>query len=615
VKPKLFAAAVILMYSLAAQAEALTDRWNLADLYPLTSAWVADAELLQRQMGDFAACKGHLGDSAANFRRCLDLRSAMEQRLARLEVFAGEQYAADTGDPGGLELRQRAELTDNRLSEATAFVDPEILAIGADRIAGFVAAEPALKVHAYPLAKTLRLAAHTLDGAGEQLLADTEMALGSAAATYSILTNADMPWPTVKLSTGQEVRLDAAAYTKYRESPDRGDRKKVMDAFFGTFKAFERSLGVTLYSQLKETTALSKVRHYPDSLSRSLDRNHVPAAVIDTLIAETNVGLPTLHRYFRLRAKILGVTDLQYHDIYPPLVHGGRRIPLDEAKATVLAAVKPLGADYVKALKAGFDGRWMDAYPRPNKQSGAHMAGHAYDVHPYVLMNYNDDYESMTTLAHEWGHALHSVLANKTQPFVTANYAIFVAEIASTFNEELLLREVLAKATSDDDRLLFLGSALEGLRATFFRQAMFAEFERRIHSEVDRGESLGGATFSKIYCEILDRHHGVAQGVMAISRTYCAEWAYIPHFYNAFYVYQYATSIAASSLFSDRVRAGEAGALERYLDLLKAGGSDDPHELVKRAGVDLASPAPYRSLVARMNLIMDQIEAILTRRG
>jgi oligoendopeptidase F len=256
----------------------------------------------------------------------------------------------------------------------------------------------------------------------------------------------------------------------------------------------------------------------------------------------------------------------------------------------------------------------MDAYPRPQKQSGAHMAGFAYDVHPYVLMNYNDDYESVTTLAHEWGHAMHTYLANRAQPFVTASYPIFIAEIASTFNEELLLDRVLKSAQSDDERLLYLGSALEGLRATFFRQAMFAEFERNVHARVDAGESLTGDALTKTYCELLKRYHGASQGVVAIDDAYCVEWAYIPHFYNAFYVYQYATSIAASSQLAQKVGAGEPGALERYLGLLRAGGSDYPYELVKAAGVDLATPEPYRALVARMNAIMDEIEAVLARR-
>ncbi|HEX9301626.1 MAG TPA: M3 family oligoendopeptidase, partial [Casimicrobiaceae bacterium] len=365
---------------------------------------------------------------------------------------------------------------------------------------------------------------------------------------------------------------------------------------------------------LKQHSVYAKVRKYPDSITRALDRNKIPVAVFDTLIRETNASMPTLYRYFRLRAKMLGVPQLHYYDIYPPLVHGDFKFPYAQGRQLVIDAVAPLGKEYVAALTNGLDSRWMDIYPRPKKQSGGHMAGYAYDVHPYVLMNYNDDYDSVTTVAHEFGHAMHTYLANRAQPFVTANYATFIAEIASTFNEQLLLQRVLRTAKNDDERLYYLGSALEQIRATFFRQAMFAEFERNIHARVDSGEPLTGDAFTKTYCDLLKRYHGVSEGVVAIDDAYCVEWAYIPHFYNGFYVYQYATSIAASALFAQQVGKNEPGALARYLDLLKAGGSDYPYELVKTAGVDLAMPAPYQALVARMNAIMDEIEAILARR-
>ena len=601
--------------SVTALADSPADRWNLAEIYPSVAAWNADADKLDAQMKEFGKCKGHLGDSAARLKQCLDLQADMTKRYYRMAAFSSEQLSEDTGSSAFLELDQKGDILGNRLSEAGAFVDPEILKIGKDRIAQFLKKEPALAIYRFSLDQVLRKAPHTLNDEGEALLAKFAQMDNAGSSAYSILTNADMPWPKLKLSTGEEITLDTSAYTKYREAANRDDRKKVMDTFFGAFKTYERTIGVNQYSQLKQATVYAKVRKYPDSITRALDRDNIPVAVFDTLIAQTNANLPTLHRYFRLRAKMLGVPQLHYYDIYPPLVHGDFKFPLPKGRAMVLDAVAPLGKDYVAALAYGFDNRWMDTYPRPQKQSGAHMDGYAYDVHPYVLMNYNNDYESVTTVAHEWGHAMHSYLANKAQPFVNSHYATFIAEIASTFNEELLLQQALKTATTDDERLFYLGSALEQLRGTFFRQAMFAEFERTIQSRVDKGEPLSGDAFTNVYCDILKRYHGAAEGVVAIDDAYCVEWAYVSHFEtHPFYVFQYATSIAASAQFAKLVGAGEPGALKRYLDLLKAGGSDDPYKLVKTAGVDLATPAPYQALVARMNAIMDEIEAILAKR-
>jgi oligoendopeptidase F len=596
-----------------ANAETPADRWNLSEIYPSLAAWNADADKVDAELNDLASCKGHLGESAARFKECLDLQADLTKRYYRLRTYSSEQVAEDTGNAASLELDQRADLLGNKVVEASAFVDPEILHIGKDHIAQFLHEEPLLSIYRFPLEKTLRMAAHTLNDEGEALIAKFGLMDDAGASAYTLLTNADIPWPKVKLSTGEEITLDASAYTKYRQLPNREDRKKVMDTFFGTFKTYERTIGVNLYSQLKQNSVYAKVRNYQDSITRSLDRNNVPVEVLDTLIAQTNANLATLYRYFRLRARMLGVAQLHYYDIYPPLVHSDLKLPYDVGRKLVLQAVAPLGKDYVDALTYGLNHRWMDTYPRPHKLSGAHMDSYAYDVHPYVLVNYNDDYESVSTVAHEWGHAMHSYFADKAQPFVTSNYPIFIAEIASTFNEELLLQRVLNTAKTDDERLYFLGFALENMRTTFFRQAMFAEFERTIHARVDKGEPLTGEELTNVYCDILKRYHGAGEGVVDIDNAYCTEWAYIPHFYNSFYVYQYATSIAASALFAKRVLAHEPGALTRYLDLLKAGDSGYPYDLVKKAGVDLATPAPYEALSARMNSIMDEIEAILAR--
>jgi oligoendopeptidase F len=599
----------------AAAEERVEDRWNLADLYATVPAWRDDAARLEAQLKEFAAsCRGHLGDSPQRFKQCLDLQADMNKRYARLAVYSGQLWADDTGASLGLELRQKTQVLGTQVSEAASFVNPEILKLGAQKVDALLAQERSLAIYRHVIDRILRAAPHTLDEQGEQIVATFGLATGAASSTYGVLANAELPWPTVKLSDGKEVKIDQSSYGTYRELANREDRKKVFDAFWGLWKEFERTFGVTFYESLKKDTAYAKVRRYPDSITRSLDANKVPVAVYDTLIAQTNANLPTLHRYFRLRARMLGVTDMRYYDIYPPLVASDRKYSIDQGKQLMLESAKPLGTPYVTAMAEGLKNRWMDVYPRPRKQSGAHMAGYAYDVHPYVLMNYTDNYQSVSTLVHEWGHAMHSYLANREQPWVTANYSIFTAEIASTFNEAMLLDHVLKSARNDDERMLYLGSELEKLRGTFFRQAMFAEFEREVHARVDKGESLTGQKLTQIYGDILRRYHGDKEGVVKIDDLYTIEWAWIPHFYSPFYVYQYATSLAASSQLANEVMRGTPGARERYLKLLSAGGSDYPYELVKAAGVDLATPAPYQAVVARMNSIMDEIEAILAKR-
>ena len=596
-----------------AAAESEAYRWNLNDLYASQAVWDQDAKRLADQLKPLSACSGKLAQPKS-FKACMDLSADVQKRLYRLYSFASQTHDADTGATLGLDLKQRAEVLGNKVEEATSFFSPEILKIGRARINAMVKADKSLAVYSHRLDDTLRTAAHTLDAKGEALIANFSRTTGAASSIYSTLSEADMPWPKVKLSDGTEVVIDQSAYTKYRALDNRADRKIVFDAFWAKWKEFERSFGVTFYEQMKKDSVAAKVRNYPGAITQALDGNQLPQAVYDTLLAQANANLPTLHRYFKLRAKMLGVTDMRYYDIYPPLISSTLTYPIEQSVQYMLASVKPLGDEYVKAMTLGTQSRWMDVYPRPKKRSGAYMNGSSYDVHPYLLLNHNDDYESLSTLAHEWGHAMHSYLAIKDQAFVNAEYPTFTAEIASTTNEVLLLDHMLKVAKTDDERLLYLGSQLENLRGTFFRQAQFAEFEQVTHAMVDKGESLTGEALTKIYGDILKRHHGDAQGVVKIDDLYAVEWAYIPHFYNRFYVFQYATSISAGNLFAAEILKGTPGARERYLNILRAGGSRYPYELVKAAGVDLASPAPYVALVANMNAIMDQIEAILAKR-
>ena len=605
----------ILALATTARAEPVADTWDLSRIYPDIAAWEADARRVEELGEKVAACAGHLGDSACRLRQCLDDYYEARRLLDRVSSYASMKYDENTKVPESQELDQRAGLLSTALAERTSFLAPEVLAIGKARIDGFLRQEPGLRRYRHNLDDILRLAPHTLGQEAEGVIASAGLVTSAPSDLYGILANADLPWPTIELSDGTRVRLDQSGYTRLRGDGDRALRKRVFETFWGKWREYERTFGLALYSQIKRDIFYARVRRYPSALAAALGRNKVPEQVYRTLLEQTNANLDTLHRYFRLRARMLGLDRIRYYDIYPPLVQGQPRVSIEDAKAHVLEAVKPLGPGYVEVMRKGFGDRWMDVYPRPGKRSGAYMNGGIYDLHPFVLMNFNDDYESLSTLAHEWGHALHSYLANRAQPYNLADYPIFLAEIASTFNEELLLEHMLDQARDDQERLFYLGSALEQLRGTFFRQAMFAEFELGIHEAVEAGQSLSGKRLDELYLDILRRYHGHDQGVAEIDDLYAVEWAYIPHFYYNFYVYQYATSIAASSLLARRVLDGEPGARERYLGVLEAGGSDYPYEILRKAGVDLASPEPYQALVARMNRIMDAIEEILARGG
>lgn len=607
--------AMLLAMSVAAPslAEDESDTWDLGHVYPSVEAWSEAKDAFEARLSQIDECQGHLGDSSGKLLECSEMLSDMFKEWARISSYASMASDADTRDADNQQRLTEVRIMGSQFGEKLSFLGPEIVAIGEETLRSYLDEQDGLEPYRLNILDTLRQAEHVLSPEAEQMMAATSLMRSAPQNTYRTLANADMPWPTITLYDGEEVRLDQSTYSKYRSADKREDRKAVFDAFWGKWKEFERTFGTTLAGQVNAHVFSHRQRNYPNSLAAALDNNNIPEAVYRTLVSETGLNLDTLHRYFRLRGRMLGIEDLAYYDIYPSLVETDKEFPLAVAKQVTLESSRPLGNAYVEVMANGFENRWMDAYPRPGKRSGAYMNGSVYDEHPYVLMNYNDDYESVSTLAHEWGHAMHSYLSNKNQPYPTARYATFTAEIASTFNEALLLEHMLKQAENDQERLFYLGSELENLRGTYFRQTMFAEFELAIHEAAEAGQALTGPTFTEIYGELLRRYHGHDEGVLTIDDLYTVEWAYIPHFYYNFYVYQYATSLAASSLLAEAVIQGRPGAVENYLNLLKAGGSDYPHELLKRAGVDMTTPEPYQAVFARMNAIMDQIEGILDR--
>ncbi len=600
----------MLLLSLVLQASA-QESWKLTDLYASPEAWEAEVVKLETELRGLEACKGQL---AKKLKPCVDLRFSLQQSVYRAETWASLGSDTDSRDDVWRGRAARASLLSSSYAEAASFFEPELVAMGEKKVATALKKDASLSPYSYYLRNTVRDAKHTLDPAREALLAAAGPIFQAPGSVYRVLSNAEIPWPTVSLH-GKEQRLDPAAYTLFRGDADRATRQEVFTRFFGTLSGFEDSLGTTLDATVQGHWLVARTRGYPSSVAAALASDHLPENLYSTLVSETRAQLPILHRYLKLRAKMLGITDPAYHDLYAPLVSGERTWTMEEAKALTIASAAPLGSAYTEGLKEGFAGGWMDPYPKQGKVSGAYMNGSAYGIHPFVLMNYNGDYESVTTLAHEWGHAIHSLLSMRAQPYPTADYSTFIAEIASTGAEALLVDHMLKNAKDDDERLFYLGSALESLRTTYFRQAQFAEFELAIHQKVEGGEALTGGELSAMYLDVLNRTYGVEQGVTRVDPALAIEWAYIPHFYYNFYVYQYATSIAASSLLAEDVLANKPGAQERYLGLLRSGGSDDPYVLLKTAGVDMASPAPYQAIGRRMERLMGEVEEILKRQG
>jgi oligoendopeptidase F len=588
--------------------------WDLTDLYPTTADWDRAREEVLAELESIEARKGTLGDSADSLYQAYRQVSDTLKKAGRVFVYASLNADEDLQVTATQERRQLASIAFSRLNEATAWMQPELIAIGREVIESYINEDERLAPFAFQLDNSLRNAPHTLGPEAEQTLSYLSQSLGAPSNTYSLLANSDIPWPTITTSDGDEVRMDSQGYGRVRSSADREDRKQAFDTFWGKWLEYRNSVGIILNNHIQTQVGLAKARNYDGVLHRELHQDNIPPAVYRTLVAEVNKSLPTLHRYFNLRARMLGVEQMHYYDIYPPLVSLNKHFDIETSKAITLEAMAILGQDWVTMQKEAMDERWMHVYPQRGKRPGAYMAGFAYDVHPFLLLNHNDDYASLSTFAHEWGHAMHTLYARQEQPFETASYATFIAEIPST-SLELILQDYMTKnAESVDEKLFYLGHALEGMRGTFFRQTMFAEFELALYEAAERGEALSGERISAIYGEILKRYHGHDDGVVIIDDLYTNEWMFVPHFYRNMYVYQYATSkTAGTALYEKIVTEGELG-VENYKNLLRAGGSNYPYLLLVEAGVDMAKPEPYEAIVAKMNAIMDEMEALLAKR-
>ncbi len=590
-------------------------KWDLTPIYASDAEWDQKLEDFKTEMQKISDFKGTLGTSASSLLAYLNYSNDLMKEAYRLYLYASLKSDMDLRDQDNMARTKKVQEVFINFGQLASFVSPELAAIPDETIKKFLKEEPKLEIHRMALEDISRMKMHTLSDMEEALMAKTGMITGTAQSAFNVFSNAEMPWENMTLSNGEEIELNRTEFSVVRASANRADREKVTKIYWDNYLKFEGTYGEFLNGNVKVDVFNAKSRNYESSLEAALKPNNIPVEVYHSLVDNVNKNLPTFHRYLALKKRMLGVDTLKYSDIYAPTVKGVElKYTYAEAKELVLKALKPLGKEYVGVVEKAFDNRWIDVYPNTGKRSGAYSNGAAYDVHPYILLNYTDSYNEVSTLAHELGHTMHSYYSNKTQPFATADYATFVAEVASTFNE-VLLNDMMQKKLKDDDlKLSLLMNMLDGFKGTLFRQTQFAEFELKIHEMAEQGIPLTGQQFTKLYGDICRKYYGDDKGVCKVEDTIGIEWAAIPHFYMGFYVYQYSTSFVASQALAAKVLAGEKGAKERYMQFISSGGSDFPIEILKKAGVDMTTSEPFEEAIATMNSIMDQIEVILDKK-
>lgn len=592
-----------------------TYKWNLSDLYATDEAWRAEKEKIQQKMQEVTRYQGKLTQSAATLLEALSFNSTLIKDMVRLSSYASMKSDQDTRVTKYAGMKQEMQQLFAEYGALTSFMEPELLTLQEEQLNRFFTQEKELTTYKFYLTDLLRKRAHRGSEEVEKVLAYSSLMSGNAANIFSTFSNAEFPHAEIDLN-GERIKLTPANFALYRASEDRDVRSKVFETYFRKLNEFQRTFGAQLYGNINAALFTTKARKYESTLQRALDDGNIPTAVFHNLIKNVNGNLETFHRYLNLRKRMMGLDTLHYYDLYAPLVEKvDLAYTVEEAVENILKSLKPLGTDYINVSKKAFNERWIDMYPNEGKRSGAYSNGSAYDVHPYILMNYNGKYNDMSTLTHKLGHTMHSYLTNKKQHFANADYSIFVAEVASTLNEELLNDYMLQQIKDDKTRLSILGNYLEGAKGTLFRQTQFAEFESMIHDRVAKGEALTGEDFDQMYLELTRRYYGHDKNVCIVDDYIKSEWSYIPHFYYNFYVYQYATSFTASTALSEKVLRGTDEDRWRYLDFLSAGSTKYPVELLVDAGVDMNTSEPFDLTIAKINKVMAEMEAILTRMG
>ena len=581
--------------------------WNLKDMFESDEAWLAEAEELQKFPAKITELQGKLGESAEKLLDFYKLSDELEVRIGKFHSYASQKSDEDTAESKYQDFKGRAMAVYVGIAQASAFAEPEIMAIPEDKLNSFYEAQPALKTYKRNIDKIRKAAAHILTPAEEALLAGAAEMAESSENIVSMLRNADLKWPDVKDAKGESHQLTGGTLTVLLEDQDQNFRKDVFETYYNTLGQFRNTIAASLDGQFKRLKFYSKARKFESTLQASLFETEVPTQVYHNLIEAVHQNFEPMYKYVRLRKKMLGVDELHMYDVYAPIVKdAAKEIPFEEAKSTVLDALSVLGEDYTDLLKEGFANRWIDVCENVGKRGGAYSSGNARP-HPYVLLNHHDNLDSMFTLAHEMGHALHSYHSVKNQPVNTSDYVIFVAEVASTCNEVLLMKYLLGKTTDKTERAYLINHFLDSFKGTLYRQTMFAEFELMMGQMVENGETLTADALCEKYLALNKLYFGPD---MISDDGIALEWARIPHFFYNYYVFQYATGFSAAVAIANRILEEGAPAVADYKKFLSGGCSADPISLLKIAGVDMSTPQPVASALKLFGELVDELEKL-----
>ena len=582
--------------------------WNLKDMYEDESLWEKDLETVKAWADELASFEGKVCDSAANLLKSLELDAKIGEKLEFAFGYSSRLFDVDQGNSKHQGMYQKVISLYTEVSSKTAFISPEILACDEKKLDSFFEEEKGLELYRIEIKEIARRKAHTLSAELEKVVAMTGEMAQTPNDIYEAFTNVDITYPSIKDEKGEEVRITDGRFVHLLESADRRVRKDTFEGYYSTYKQFLNTFAATYSGEVKTRIFNAKMRNYDSTLEAAVDANNVSPEVYKNLVKTVNDNLDKLHAYVSLRKKCLGVDELHMYDIYTPMIAGvAKEVSYEEAQDTIKKALSVLGDDYVGLLTDAFENRWCDVYENKGKRGGAYSSG-SYGCHPYMLLNYNGSLDAMFTVAHEMGHSMHTWYSNNAQPFIYSGYKIFVAEVASTCNELLLLDYLLKNSKDKKEKAYLLNHYLDSFKGTVFRQTQFAEFEMITNEMLEKGESLNAENLCKLYKDINEKYYGPA---MISDEQIAYEWARIPHFYYNFYVYQYATSFCAAVAISERIIKEGAPFVEQYKKFLSSGCTDAPVELLKIAGVDLTTAAPIEAALKKCGEIVKELEELV----